>query len=306
MLLFKRGMFRADFERQYCEDRFALLEQLHVELVRHPSKATVLIPPTDMMERLAAQQLVPECLAGILVETLGRVDLIMEGGFYRQRRLLEGLADMHNSRNLLGWFLFGRAEIEATAFLNAVVLDLQGLRNVGNHVPRGLLHELMTTLRVHTLGTQVNWNALLRGEWKPTPLPNDSPTALNDEDGNALGFVLPDHERPPKIGNMLERLSKRPDFERTRFVYGLFSDFAHPNLGSQLVHLHLTPADDSGWRVALSVDADDARREFLMMLSLDNIAACALLVNKLLAELTELRLVWAEALLQRLVVVDDG
>jgi hypothetical protein len=177
---------------------------------------------------------------------------------YKTRLLLEGLENAYNNQNLLVWVILGRAALEYSAVSYHFMRKLDQLDIQGPHFKASQLQALDELLTAYGQGTRFNWDSLMDGD-------------LEGVRANAKGS-----DKQPQAVNVitaLQHLSKRDQgYSDVELVYGMLSDFAHPNMASHSTVVDRLAPEGEIHRWRLTPHPGTERGELIVFMTLPAIS----------------------------------
>ncbi len=230
------------------------MERIHRELRKYPSSDEVTWLTLEAHRDIAAA---PDSEIGIRAlfgDIFSWARFALSSTIYRTLNLLEGGIHAFNTRNYLSWVLLSRGLLEIAAIYHYYVKRVETLPLAGPQFSATALQQAENLFMSYVRGTRYDWDAMRRGVLGET----------HDSD------QLPKEPSAVRVGRALKDLGRSdPRFRNVKGVYGLLSDFAHPNMGSHMTVMNVQTEKNSGHhQCVLSQTADAHRGEFVMVATL--------------------------------------
>src|SRR6185503_14296037 len=205
-------------EEKYLLPYLESIEGLYCHLVRLPTDDIArFIPDADLEAALARHD---RQTVGIQVvsDIFNHLKFFWYTNTFKVIKLIEALISSYNQQNYLAWTLVARSTLEYSAVFYYFHKKLDELSPCNPSFTISQLQDIVGLLKRYSHGTRFNWTSLLTGTLDEL-LKNHKPSAEFPEAVNvltALSHLRKSHE----------------SFREVEVAYALFSDFAHPNMGS--------------------------------------------------------------------------
>lgn len=253
MKLFERGLLGEGFEESYKIDEFLNQIEMIYDRLNSYEKDIDLVFYND-------KEMPDDCKKAVeqlVTEIVSRFRFLIYTNVYKLIKYINCLKDVYNTKSMLCWVTIGRNTIEQLAVLNYYTFELKFLSKERKNITFKELSCVENTLIKYSNGSRFNWEKLLKGD-----LDN-----LKDK-------YSPDDENIVSI-NVLTALGslkkKMKSFENIETEYALFSEIVHPNRGSNLVFQNVFNSYEN---FELSLNADEERNQFIILLTLETITKC--------------------------------
>lgn len=230
------------------------IERLHRQLAAYPVSDDISWLTVQAHRELVAASDREVTSRALFGDIFSWARFMLSSTVYRTLNLLDASVQAFNGSNYLAWVLLCRNLLELAAVFQYYARRVDDLRLVGPTFRATELQEAEQLLMRYARGTRYDWDALRRG--------------LLGERHDASQYA----KEPPavRVGDALKDLAQVDSrFAEVKEVYGRFSDFAHPNMGSHMTVMDVQAEPTPGHhRCVLSSKPGALRGEFIMVATL--------------------------------------
>jgi len=276
---FDRSIFPAHTVENYFEKNLIEIEKLYSEFSKAPDNYSLYFLSEEEFGRILRNpKKVQEAPAHIINEVYFRIQFFFFTNLFKFLKYIESIIASWNSKNYLGWVLFGRAAIELCAVYNHFYIKLKECNLIRTDFTIEEIQKIEDILIQYSHGTRFDWNALIAGDVDK----------LKDK-FEAKG----EFRQATNILTTIDRLSKlRPAFHDLPAVYNLLSDYAHPNMGSHSLFIDLPDKVQEPIMNRLALNVNSRRGEFIIVTTIQGITISLVYVAHLLQETANILQLW--------------
>ena len=278
-LKFDRTIFPQDSIKNFFETDLLQIEKLYFDFSRLPDNQTIYFISEEEFNRIVKDpKKVNESPAFIFNEIYYRFQFLFFTNLFKFLKYIESLIYSWNSKNYLGWVLFGRSIIELCAVYNYFDQKLKRFNPLKTDFTIEEIQNIEETLIQYSHGTRFDWNSLIEGNFEKLK-----------ENFEASG----ESRHAVNVLTAIDKLkSLRPAFHGVKIVYDILSDYCHPNMGSHSIFIDLPEQVYDGMPNRLSLNVNFRRGEFIIVSSLEQIAICLAYCGHLIQETSKILKLW--------------
>lgn len=276
---FDRSVFPQERIEAYFEKDLAQIEKLYLDFSKVADNQTLYFLSEQEFQRvLKDPDKVKEALGHIVNEVYFRFQFLFYVNLFKLLKHIESLMQSWNSKNYLGWVLFGRSVIELCAVFNHFHVRINKHNPVRTDFTADEIQQIEDILIEYSHGTRFDWDSLVKGDLE----------SLKKEFA-AKG----DLKQAVNVLKAIDKLTKlKPSFYDLRSIYNLLSDYAHPNMGSHCLFIDLPDEITEPIANRICLNVNRSRAEFIIVGSLRQIAICLTWIGHLLQETMKIIAAW--------------
>lgn len=276
---FDRSIFPAETISNYFAKYLDQIEKLYNDFSKMPNSQTIyFLSENEFKKLLNDPKQIREATAYIVYEIYYRFQFLFFTNLFKLLKYIESLIYSWNSKNYLGWILFGRSAIELCAVFAFFDQKLKAYNPLRTDFTYDEIKKIENILIQYSHGTRFDWDSLIGGDFDKLKEKFEA----KGEFRQAVN-VLTTIDKLPKI---------RPAFQNVRTVYDMLSDYAHPNMGSHSIFINLADKQEDPIPNHLSLNVNYRRGEFIIVTTLEQITICLVYCGHLLQETAKILEIW--------------